>query len=223
MSSEDAAVRFSKFLFKILVRRIAPAFVSIVALALAFAAFASAESRAGVVQLDPSKTLVEFRLDGALHTTHGRFQLNRGTIKADSDTGKAEGTIVVNASSGDSDNSLRDDRMKDIVLEAKIYPEITFSPQQIDGHLHPGGGFQAKLKGLLKLHGVEHEIIIDTEGTLIDGNVVATAHFSIPYVDWGLKDPSVMFLRVAKRVDIDIATAGRITWLYDEKAASRAP
>jgi polyisoprenoid-binding protein YceI len=209
------------------VHRIVPAFVAVIAVAVAFAGLAafvsSAESRVGVIELDGSKTLVEFRLGGALHTTHGKFQFKGGIIKADSATGKAEGKIVVNAASGDSGDSLRDNRMKDGVLEAEKYPEITFSPRHIDGHLDPGGGFQAELEGLLKLHGAEHEIIIDTHGSLIDDNLVATAHFSIPYVEWGLKDPSLLFLTVAKQVDIDIATAGRITWLYGDKAASHGP
>jgi polyisoprenoid-binding protein YceI len=189
-----------------------------------FAGFASSgQSRIGVLELDPSKTLVEFRLGGSLHTTHGKFQLNGGTIKANSATGKAEGAIVVDAASGDSGNSLRDNRMKDSVLEAQNYPEITFSPRHIDGDLDPGGWFQAKLEGLLKLHGAEHEIIIDTRGSLIDDNLAATAHFSIPYVEWGLRDPSLLFLTVAKEVDIDIATAGRVTWLPGEKASSHRP
>jgi hypothetical protein len=44
---------------------------------------ASAELRSGTLELDPSKTLIEFRLPGALHTTHGTFKLERGTITAD--------------------------------------------------------------------------------------------------------------------------------------------
>ncbi len=182
-----------------------------------------AESRVGVVTLEPSKTLVEFRLGGALHTTHGKFQLKGGIIKADSATGKAEGTIVVDAASGDSGNPLRDNRMTNGVLEAAKYPEITFSPLHIDGHLDRGGGFQARLEGLLKLHGMEHDIVIDAHGTLIDDNLVATAHFSVPYVEWGLSDPSVLFLAVAKQVDIDITAASRITWLYGGKAPSQRP
>jgi len=166
---------------------------------------------------------VEFKLGGSLHTTHGKFQLKGGIIKANSVTGKAEGAIVVDAASGDSGNSLRDNRMKDSVLEAQNYPEITFSPRHIDANLDPGGGFQAKLEGLLKLHGTEHEIIIDMHGSLIDDTLVATGHFSIPYVEWGLRDPSLLFLTVAKQVDIDIATAGRVTWLGGEKASSHRP
>jgi polyisoprenoid-binding protein YceI len=207
------------------VRRIVIALVGAIALAFAgLTGFAfSAESREGVVTLDPSKTLVEFRLGGAFHTTHGQFQLKGGTIKADSATGRAEGTIVVDAASGDSGDSLRDIRMKDAVLEAEKYPEITFKPLHIYGHLDPAGGFQARLDGLLKLHGVEHDITIDTHGTLIGDSLVATGHFSVPYLEWGLKDPSILFLTVAKHVDIDIATAGRITWLGGEKAATHRP
>ena len=168
--------------------------------------------------MNPANTRVEFRLGGALHTTHGKFQLKRGIIKADSATGHAEGSIVVDAASGDSGDGLRDNRMKDSVLEAQAYPEITFSPQHIDGHQDNQGNFQAKLKGILTLHGGQHQIVIETQGKLKDEDLVATAHFSIPFVEWGLKDPSVLFLTVAKDVDIDIAMRGHITWLGAEAA-----
>jgi polyisoprenoid-binding protein YceI len=198
--------------------------IAVIALVASPAVFASSvASRLGVIELDPSKTLVEFRLGGSLHTTHGKFQLRTGTIKADSATGKAEGTIVVDAASGDSGDSIRDHRMKDSVLEAEKFPEITFSARHIEGHLDRGGVFRAKLEGVLKLHGAEHALIIDAHGTLIDDNLVATAHFSIPYVQWGLKDPSVLFLTVAKQVDIDIATAGRVTWPASARTSSHQP
>ena len=202
------------------VRRVA--LVALVALAVAsLESFASSSAaRVGVVKLDPAKTLVEYRLGGSLHTTHGKFLLRTGTIKADSATGKAEGTIVVDAASGDSGDSIRDNRMKDSVLEAEKFPEITFTARHFEGHLDRGGGFQIKLEGVLKLHGAEHEIVMDTHGTLIDDNLVATAHFSIPYVQWGLKDPSLLFLSVAKQVDIDIATTGRVTWAAIESRPS---
>ena len=220
MSSEKAALRSD---FRI--RRIALAIV--VALALSFAGRAasasSAGTRIGIIKLDPAKTLVEFKLGGSLHSTHGKFQLRTGIIKADSATGKAEGTIVVDAASGDSGDSIRDHRMKDSVLEAEKFPEITFTARHIVGHVDRGGVFQAKLEGVLKLHGADHALTIDAHGTLIDDNLVATAHFSIPYVQWGLKDPSVLFLSVAKQVDIDIATAGRVTWPAGARTSAHQP
>ena len=205
------------------VRRLVLVAVVAVALASPTAFASSAATRLGVIKLDPSKTLVEFRLGGSLHTTHGKFQLRTGIIKADSATGTAEGTIVVDAASGDSGDSIRDHRMKDSVLEAEKFPEIIFTARHIEGHLDRGGVFQARLEGVLNLHGAEHALTIDAHGTLIDDNLVATAHFSIPYVQWGLKDPSVLFLTVAKQVDIDIATAGRVTWPTRARTSAHPP
>jgi hypothetical protein len=46
----------------------------------------------------------------------------------------------------------------------------------------------------------------------IDGaSLAAKGHFTVPYVKWGLKDPSIFILKVAKEVDIDLTLAGRLT------------
>src|ERR1019366_4460769 len=201
-------------------RSLKAAFALVVALVMVCRGLAdAAESRVGVLALDPSKTLVEFKLGGSIHTTHGNFQLKRGTIKVDEATGKAEGEIVVDAASGKSGDFLRDNRMRDSVLEAATWPEIIFSPRRIDGHLDAQGNFQAKLEGVLVLHGARHDVVIKTQGSLHGDDLIATGHLSIPYVEWGLKDPSVLFLSVAKEVDIDIATAGHVTWHINERAS----
>jgi polyisoprenoid-binding protein YceI len=183
---------------------------------LAMAAFAyqaaAAKLRSGTLELDPSKTLIEFRLPGALHTTHGIFKLEQATIRADLTTGEASGSIVVDARSGDSGISVRDDRMKDSVLGVQKYPKITFEPRHVTGTLGEDGQFQARLQGVLTLHGAGHQIVMDVQGRLVGDSLVAKSHFSVPYVEWGLKDPSVLFFTVAKQVDIDIATEGHIVW-----------
>ena len=173
---------------------------------------AALDLRSGALELDPSKTLVEFRLPGSLHTTHGTFKLERGTIIADPATGKAGGSIVVDARSGDTGIGARDHEMRESVLEAQRYPEITFDPQHFTLELRGGGQFQATILGVLRLHGGRHDVALTAQGQLVGDNLTATAHFSVPYVDWGLKDPSVLFLTVAKQVDIDIATTGHVVW-----------
>jgi len=105
--------------------------------------------------------------------------------------------------------------MKDSVLEVQKYPEITFTPQQVTGQLGTDGQFQAKLRGVLTLHGAGHQFVMEVKGRLVGNSLIAKSHFSVPYVDWGLEDPSVLLLTVAKQVDIDIATAGSVVWTGD--------
>lgn len=181
---------------------------------------AAADLRSGTLELDPSKTRIEFRLPGSLHTTHGTFKLEHGIIKADPATGEAAGSIAIDANSGDSGMGARDNRMKDIVLEVQEYPEITFTPGRVTGQLGADGEFQAKLQGVLTLHGAGHQIVVEAQGRLIGDDLVATSHFSVPYVQWGLKDPSLLLLTVAKQVDIDIAAAGHVVWTRERDRAS---
>jgi polyisoprenoid-binding protein YceI len=184
---------------------------------------AALDLRSGALELDPSKTLVEFRLPGSLHTTHGTFKLERGTIIADPATGKAGGSIVVDARGGVTGIGKRDKDMREGVLEAQKYPEITLDPQHFTLKLEKDGQFQAKLDGVLTIHGARHEIVTDVRGQLAGNSLTATCHFSVPYVDWGMEDPSLFFLTVSKQVDIDISTEGRITWNRGEKVASQKP
>jgi polyisoprenoid-binding protein YceI len=174
----------------------------------------------GTLELDPSKTLVEFRLPAALHTTHGIFKLEHGTIIGDLGTGEAGGSIVVDARSGDTGLGLRDSRMKYSVLEVQKYPEIIFTPRHVSGQLGKNGQVQAKLEGALTIHGAEHQVTLEVQGRLTGDVLVATTHFSVPYVEWGMEDPSLIFT-VEKQVDIEIATEGHIVWTHGGVSASR--
>src|SRR5208282_702273 len=195
------------------------AFAFVLAMATFAYQAAPAELRSGTLELDPSKTLIEFRLPAALHTTHGIFKLEHGTIRGDLGTCEAGGSIIVDAKSGDSGLGLRDSRMKYSVLEVQKYPEIVFTPRHASGQLGENGQFQAKLEGVMTIHGAGHQITLEVQGRLTGDDLVATTHFSVPYVEWGMEDPSLVFT-VEKQVDIDIATEGHIVWTGDPLRSS---
>ena len=176
----------------------------------------AADSRTGILKLDPSRTTVAFVLQGSLHTTHGEFQLESGTIKADEKTGQAEGEITIDAASGRSGDFLRDRRMRDDVLRSATWPEIKFTPHRVKGYLDQQGILRASLEGILVLQGVSHEVAIEVDGRLSGRELFATGHLSIPYVQWGLEDPSVLFLSVAKEVEIKITTTGYVEWVNQD-------
>jgi len=195
------------------------ALAAILTSAVAFAA--RPEPAKGTLQLDPARTRISFTLGGSLHTTEGTFQLKSGTITADPATGNATGQIVIDANSANTDESMRDSKMKTSVLETQRYPEIFFVPEHVAGHEDPDGNFVAKLTGILRLHGSDHEITLDVIGRVAGDNLTASTHFAVPYVAWGLTDPSILFLRVADVVDVMIVASGRVTWIAG--GAAHAP
>ena len=52
--------------------------------------------------LDPARSEVHFTLSDTLHVVHGTFHIQQGDIAFDPATGKATGSIVVDALSGQS-------------------------------------------------------------------------------------------------------------------------
>ena len=162
--------------------------------------------------LDPARTTVQFTLGGTLHTVHGSFKLKRGAIRFDPATGKIGGEAVVDATSGESDSEGRDRRMHDNVLESARYPEIVFTPDRVEGVVAKQGASQVEVHGMFRIHGAEHEVMLPVHlemTPMADGRATAKIHFTIPYVKWGLKNPSTLFLRVSDKVDIDIAAYTR--------------
>jgi len=164
-----------------------------------------------VLELDPAQTHIEFTLSDFLHSVHGTFKLKSGTIRFDPVTGKAGGLVVVDVTSGESGNGSRDRKMHKDILESLKYPEATFAPARVTGRIETQGDSPLELSGIFKLHGREHEVTLATTVRRGGDQLTASTHLEIPYVDWGLKDPSTLFLRVDSQVEIDIKTVGRIT------------
>jgi polyisoprenoid-binding protein YceI len=163
------------------------------------------------VELAPESTRINWTLGDVLHTVHGTFQLKCGDIRFDTDNGKASGAVVVDAASAESGNASRDSRMHKNVLESAKYSEITFAPDRLEGSLSPSGKSSIKLHGTMKIHGAAHEITAPAEVTIQDGQLTADIKFDVPYVAWGMKDPSNFLLKVNKSVSIEIHAAGRIS------------
>jgi polyisoprenoid-binding protein YceI len=159
-----------------------------------------------VLEIDPALTKVGFTLADVIHTVHGSFALRRGTIRFDPLTGKAAGELVVDAASGNSGSAARDRRMTTSILEANRYPEIAFRPDHVQGRVSSEGASQIELHGMILIHGAEHEITLPLQVQAAGGRYTASGRFSVPYVKWGMKNPSTLLLRVSDKVEIDIQT-----------------
>jgi polyisoprenoid-binding protein YceI len=160
------------------------------------------------LQLDPQHTTINFTLGDVLHTVRGTFQLKRGALQLDPASGKFNGEVVVDAKSGQSGNGMRDRKMHREVLESDRYPEIVFHPDHIDGAVSLSGMSSVRVHGIVTIHGAEHELTVPADVKIAPGYWTATLHFAVPYVQWGIKNPSTLFLRVSESIDIDMTASG---------------
>lgn len=186
-----------------------PALRSIVLTFLLFSPAAAFAAQEFTLELDPAQTKVEYALGAVLHTVDGTFTLKHGRISFDPENGKAAGEIVVDAASGQSGNDSRDRNMHKHVLESDRFPEIIFRPDRVEGKVAAQGRSQVQLHGTFTIHGADHEMTVPVDVEIADGRYSATAHFQIPYVKWGMKNPSTFLLRVGDKVDLTVHTVAQ--------------
>ena len=161
------------------------------------------------VTFDPAQTKIAWTLGATMHTVHGTFKLKRGTVKFDPKSGDASGELVVDATSGESGNHDRDADMHNKVLESARYPEIAFSPRRIIGNLAGQGKSSLQVQGVFKIHSAEHAFTLPMTVEQTGDAITASTSFVVPYQDWGMKNPSKMFLHVDSKVDVGITSVGR--------------
>ena len=185
-------------------------FFWLAAVAVSLAAPALRAQQVGVT-IDPAATQINFTLGATMHTVHGVFKLKSGQMQWDTATGRATGAIVIDATSGNTDNSGRDKNMHGQVLESAKFPEIVFTPSHVKGALAKAGNSQLEISGVIKLHGQDHD---QTMSFAVqpgpNGTLQATTQFPVPFKMWGLHDPSTFLLHVADSVNMEIHAVARI-------------
>ena len=190
-------------------KRLLQSIVVLFAISATVAAGAESGAVGTPLQIDPGQTTIEFSLGSLLHTVHGTFKLKRGNLRFDPGTGQASGELVVDAASGESGNKSRDNRMHKDILESGRYPDIIFRLDRVSGKVASQGESKGELHGMFSIHGAEHELTIPIEVTAADGVYHATGKFVVPYVEWGMKNPSTLFLRVSDKVELTFHTVAQ--------------
>jgi hypothetical protein len=163
-----------------------------------------------VLSVDPARSTVHWSLESSLHTVHGTFHVKRGSVSVDPATGKASGEIVVDATSGESGNNGRDRKMHNEILESSQYSEVVFRPERAEGTIVAQGNSSLKLHGIFSLHGADHELSVLAQATLKEDQWKGTASFEVPYIGWGLKNPSNFLLKVKPVVGVQVDLAGSV-------------
>jgi len=167
-------------------------------------------SREILLEIDPAQSKVHWTLSTTFHTVHGTFVLRKGTMRVDFATGEASGEIIVDAASGNSGDTGRDKKMHKDVLESSRYTEIVFRPKHVEGEITMQGTSTVQVHGVFLLHGSEHEMTVPVQAELNADHWTASSKFTVPFIDWGLKNPSNFFAKVNHAVEIELELKGSL-------------
>jgi polyisoprenoid-binding protein YceI len=179
------------------------------ALSLSFVPVALAQHQTFAV--NPGTSKVAFALTGTGHSVSGTFHVQSGSIDFDRTAVSISGSVVVAAGSGDSGDKGRDKKMNSDVLDVAHYTEVSFVPRSYQGTIAASGDSTIQVTGVFTLHGSPHDLTVPMQLHIDGANLTAKGHFTVPYVQWGLKDPSVFVLKVAKEVGIDLTLVGSLS------------
>jgi polyisoprenoid-binding protein YceI len=186
-------------------------YVAISALAVVFASATLAQQPEKLhLHLDPAATEVHYTLKDTVHTVKGTFHLTAGDIVFNPGSGEAHGQFSVDTGSGASGNDTRDGRMKREFLEVPKFPVATFDAQKVTGYNASADHQTITVDGTMTLHGAAHALVLTFDISRSGSAMTATTHFLIPYVAWGIKDPSNFMIKVEKEVSMDVVAKGSL-------------
>ncbi|MEG9436041.1 YceI family protein [Edaphobacter sp. HDX4] len=182
---------------------------AVVALALTFATAALAQSQTFAVNPDSSE--VKMKLNTTHEVVNGTFHIQSGSIEFDPSNSKMSGSVVVLANSGKTGNESRDKKMNKDILKVDQYTTVSFEPKTYAGIIAPQGDSTIQVSGVFTLLGNPHDLTISMQIHIDGSKATARAQFVVPYVQWGLKNPSFMFWRVESEVAMDLNLVGQVS------------
>lgn len=162
--------------------------------------------------LDPQRSEVRILLGAFLHTVAGSAPVAATSFRWDADDGSASGSAVVQAASLDTGIERRNRKMRELVLQAARHPEIRFEATGFELRQAGRDEMRFVLAGTLTLLGRAHPVELETHARRRpDDSWKARANLHVPYVEWGLEDPSMPLLAVDKHVTVEIKAVGSLS------------
>lgn len=184
---------------------------SIAALALAALLGPAAHAEHQKFVVEPDASQVKITLNTTHEVVNGVFHVQSGSIELDRDTPAISGSIIVLSGSGNTGNNSRDKKMKNDILKVAQFANISFEPKSFTGSIAPTGDSTIQVTGIFTLLGSPHQITVPVQVRIEGSAATARARFLIPYVQWGLKNPSFLFWKCDNDVAIDLFLSSHLS------------
>jgi polyisoprenoid-binding protein YceI len=182
---------------------------AVAALVLLFAPAALAQHQTFAVNPDTSE--VKMKLNTTHEIVDGTFHIQSGSINFDRTASRMSGIVIVAAGSGKTGNESRDKKMNKDILRVDQFATVSFAPKAYNGTIAASGDSTIQVSGVFTLLGTAHDLTIPMQIHIDGSQATARAKFVVPYVQWGLKNPSFLIWKADNDVAIDLNLVGQVS------------
>jgi polyisoprenoid-binding protein YceI len=97
------------------------------------------------------------------------------------------------------------------ILKVDQFATVFFTPKTYTGTIAASGDSTIQVSGVFTLLGTPHDLTIPMQIHIEGSKATARAQFVVPYVQWGLKNPSFLIWKAENDVAIDLNLVGQIS------------
>jgi len=180
----------------------------LLAISVALAPAVSAQHQTFTINADESE--IKMKLKTTREVVNGVFHVQSGSIDFDRTAPRISGLIIVVAGSGRTGNDSRDKKMNKDILKADQFDTVSFVPKTYTGTIPASGDSTIQVSGVFTLLGTPHDLTIPIQIHIEGLRATAKSHFVVPYVQWGLKNPSFLIWKAENDVAIDLSLVGQV-------------
>jgi polyisoprenoid-binding protein YceI len=161
--------------------------------------------------VNPDASEVKMKLNTTHEVVNGTFHIQSGSINFDRTTSHISGIVIVAAGSGKTGNDSRDKKMNKDILKVDQFATVSFAPKAYNGTIAASGDSTIQVSGVFTLLGIAHDLTIPMQIHIDGSKATAKAQFVVPYVQWGLKNPSFMIWKAENDVAIVLNLVGQVS------------
>lgn len=161
-------------------------------------------------KLSDQNSKITFEVDSTWHTVHGTTQGITGFVWLDdpSDYRSVKARVTLPVRLFDTDNSMRDERMLEVMAEEQ-YKEVSFELSELKDICNPvtlkeKEGCKAQAIGTISIRGVKEELQVPVVVNHKDKQYKITGDFSVDWSTFGVEDPSILIAKLDKVVKIEL-------------------
>jgi len=102
-------------------------------------------------------------------------------------------------------SALQQEHFYENYMETEVYPTAEFSGkivEQID--FKSSGNYQIRAKGILNIHGVTQERIINCQLNIADKKITVTSDFIVNLADHNITIPKLVYQKIAEEIKVTI-------------------